>query len=96
MEDLRNRRVTVMGLGRFGGDCCFQMAGATGAEVLVTDKEKADALKGSVAQLDGLAIRFRLGEHRHEGFSERESCGRFAGGAADNVYLQTARAAGWF
>ena len=48
MDDLRNKRVTVAGLGRFGG----QIAAAKwlveqGAKVLVTDKSSADSLAPS-------------------------------------------------
>ncbi len=70
MQNLRNQRVTVAGLGRFGG----QIAAAKwlveqGAKVLVTDKSPAEKLGDSVAQLDGLGIEFRLGEHRAADFT---------------------------
>ena len=51
--NLQGKRVVVMGLGQFGGG-----AGATrflvsqGATVLVTDRDPADKLANSVAQLD--------------------------------------------
>lgn len=73
MLDVRNKRVTVAGLGRFGG----QVAAARWlverrARVLVTDKDPAEKLGDSVAQLAGLPIEFRLGEHREADFSSAD------------------------
>lgn len=64
MDSLANKRVVVMGLGRFGGGVgvtrwlCEQ-----GAAVVVTDLAKADDLASSIAQLDGLPVEYRLGGH---------------------------------
>jgi len=73
MQDVRNKRVTVAGLGRFGG----QIAAARwlveqGAKVLVTDLSPAEKLAESIKQLDGLPIEFRLGEHREEDFTSAD------------------------
>lgn len=65
MDDLKNKRITVAGLGRFGGGISVaRWLCAQGATVLVTDKDPADKLADSVKQLDGLDIQFVLGEHR--------------------------------
>jgi UDP-N-acetylmuramoylalanine--D-glutamate ligase len=73
MQDVRNKRVTVAGLGHFGG----QIAAARwlveqGAKVLVTDRSPANKLAESIRQLDGLPIEFRLGEHRDEDFTSAD------------------------
>lgn len=73
MIDPRGRRVTVMGLGRFGGGVgVVRWLAASGAEVLVTDALPAERLGGSVAALADLVeaglVRLRLGEHREEDF----------------------------
>lgn len=61
--DLRNKRVTVLGLGRFGGGIAVaRWLTQQGATVLVTDREDETSLADSVKQLDGLPITFRLGE----------------------------------
>jgi UDP-N-acetylmuramoylalanine--D-glutamate ligase len=70
MQDVRDKRVTVAGLGRFGG----QIAAARwlveqGAKVLVTDVSPLEKLADSVAQLEGLPIEYRLGGHREEDFA---------------------------
>src|SRR6478609_1414766 len=73
MHDVKGKRVTVFGLGHFGGGInvsrwlCQQ-----GARVLVTDKQTREDLKDSVAQLNGLPIEFRLGEHREEDFASAD------------------------
>lgn len=70
---LSNLRVTVAGLGRFGGGVAVaRWLVSQGARVLVTDKEPADALAASVAQLAGLPIEFVLGEHRERDFTDTD------------------------
>jgi UDP-N-acetylmuramoylalanine--D-glutamate ligase len=73
MEELKGKRITVAGLGRFGGGIeVARWLVSQGARILVTDKEPAEKLKDSVALLDGLPIEFRLGEHRIEDFTKAE------------------------
>jgi UDP-N-acetylmuramoylalanine--D-glutamate ligase len=67
MQDLKNKRVTVAGLGRFGG----QIAAARwlveqGAHVIVTDRSLPEQLAESVQQLEGLPIDFHLGRAARE------------------------------
>src|SRR5262247_3049956 len=55
LMDLSGRRVTVMGLGRFGGGLgVSRWLASRGADVLVTDLEPAEALPESVAKLRDL------------------------------------------
>jgi UDP-N-acetylmuramoylalanine--D-glutamate ligase len=69
MYEFRNKRVTVAGLGRFGGQiAAIKWLVEQGARVLVTDKEPAEKLAESVNQLENLPIHWRLGEHRLEDF----------------------------
>jgi UDP-N-acetylmuramoylalanine--D-glutamate ligase len=70
MHDVRGKRVTVAGLGRFGG----QLAAAKwlveqGANVLVTDTAPANSLTESIEQLRHLPIEWRLGEHVEADFT---------------------------
>jgi UDP-N-acetylmuramoylalanine--D-glutamate ligase len=64
INELAGKRVTVMGLGRFGGGIgvtrwlCDQ-----GARVTVTDQADAKALSNSIDQLAGLRIEYQLGGH---------------------------------
>ena len=70
LPPLNSRRVTVLGLGRFGGGIAVaRWLCEQGAIVTVTDRDSAESLAESVAKLDGLPIRFRLGEPRLEDFT---------------------------
>jgi UDP-N-acetylmuramoylalanine--D-glutamate ligase len=68
MNTLCGKRVTVMGLGRFGGGTgVTRWLAAQGARVTVTDMQPADKLTDSVNELNDLvqagAVSLRLGEH---------------------------------
>src|SRR5258706_10962315 len=70
MDDLRNKRVTVAGLGKFGGNiAAARWLVEQGARVVVTDKSPREKLIDSMRQLEGLPIEWRLGEQREEGFT---------------------------
>ncbi len=63
-DDFADRRVIVMGLGRFGGGVGVTRWLATrGADVLVTDTAAADRLTESVVSLADLQVRYQLGRH---------------------------------
>jgi UDP-N-acetylmuramoylalanine--D-glutamate ligase len=95
MIELRGKRVTVAGLGRFGG----QIAAARwlcgqGATVCVNDREPPEKLADSVAQLKGLPIEFRLGEQREADFSQADLVVASPAIAPHNPFLLAARRAG--
>ncbi|MFN9968544.1 MAG: UDP-N-acetylmuramoyl-L-alanine--D-glutamate ligase, partial [Phycisphaerae bacterium] len=74
MMNLEGLKVTVMGLGRFGGGAgVTRWLASQGATVLVTDIEPADKLKASVESLTDLTSRgivsLRLGEHNVSDFT---------------------------
>ena len=95
MQQVRGKRVTVFGLGRFGGGIAVSrwLAGQ-GAHVLVTDKDPAEKLAGSVAQLSGADVQFRLGEHREEDFTRADLVVASPAVPPHNPYLVAARDAG--
>jgi len=95
MIEIRDKRVTVAGLGRFGGGIsAARWLVDQGAQVLVTDQAKAETLENSIRQLDGLPVEFRLGEHREEDFSQADLVVASPAIAPTSKYLQAARAAG--
>src|SRR5437868_1806173 len=95
MDELHNKRVTVAGLGRFGGGIAVaRWLAERGARVLVTDKDSAEKLAGSVRQLAGLPIEFRLGEHRVEDFTSPDLVVISPAIAPSNEYLIAAKRAG--
>lgn len=74
MGDLSGKRVTVMGLGGFGGGVgVTRWLARQGAHVLVTDGKPADKLAASVAAVKDLvdagSVTLRLGEHREDDFT---------------------------
>jgi UDP-N-acetylmuramoylalanine--D-glutamate ligase len=99
--DLSGKRVTVMGLGRFGGGLgAARWLAGQGADVLVTDLEPAERLADSVQGLRDLVdrgtVRLRLGEHNVSDFT---ACDLVVASPAvprpwDNRYLRAAKAAG--
>ncbi len=64
MIEFSGQRVVVMGLGRFGGGIgVTRWLCGHGARVCVTDLSPPEALTGSISELEGLDIDFRLGGH---------------------------------
>src|SRR5436305_1141575 len=101
MRDLAGKRVTVMGLGRFGGGIgVTRFLAAQGADVLVTDTAPATDLADSVANISDLvdrgAVKLRLGEHNVSDFTATDLV--VANPAVpkpwDNRFLRSAEAAG--
>lgn len=101
MPDLTNQRITVMGLGRFGGGVgVTRWLCSHGADVLVTDTDPADKLTDSLAAIQPLIDRgqvtLRLGEHNVADFT---TCDRVVANVAvpkpwENRFLRAAEAAG--
>lgn len=99
--DLAGARVTVMGLGRFGGGLgVTRYLARQGAQVLLTDLASADALATPLATLTPLVERsdvtLRLGEHNVSDFT---TCDLVVASPAvprpwENRFLRAAQAAG--
>lgn len=95
MTELRNKRVTVAGLGHFGGGIeVARWLMAQGALVCVTDSKTADKLVESVRALDGLPIEFHLGGHRRDDFASVDLVVASPAIPPTNEYLAAAREAG--
>ncbi len=68
-SELDGLRATVMGLGLFGGGReLTEFLCRHGARVTVTDLRNAETLRPSIEALEGLPVRWVLGEHREEDF----------------------------
>jgi UDP-N-acetylmuramoylalanine--D-glutamate ligase len=95
VQEIRNKRVTVAGLGRFGGGIAVaRWLVENGARVLVTDEAPADKLRESVAKLDGLGVEFRLGEQRESDFTGADLVVASPALPPSSPYLRAAREAG--
>lgn len=100
--DIAGKRVTVMGLGHFGGGAGVTrwLAQSQGCEVLVTDQAPAEKLVDSVAEVQDLVdrgiVRLRLGEHNVSDFTDTDVV--VANPAVprpwENRFLRAAEAAG--
>lgn len=63
-------RVTVMGVGLFGGgEGAARYFAERGHEVLVTDLRSESELRGPLGRLQGLPVEFRLGAHEERDFA---------------------------
>ncbi|MGI5173590.1 UDP-N-acetylmuramoyl-L-alanine--D-glutamate ligase [Treponema sp. OMZ 840] len=93
-EQMKNLRITVMGLGlNGGGRAAASFFAERGARVTVTDLKSAEALRPSLEQLKCFSnIRFVLGEHRIEDFKSADIVIKNPGVKREgNVYLEHAK-----
>jgi len=68
-EDLKNKRITIMGLGlNQGGVGVARFLAKAGAKILVTDLKTEEELGPSLKKLKGFDIKYILGRHREEDF----------------------------
>jgi UDP-N-acetylmuramoylalanine--D-glutamate ligase len=92
--DLDGRRVTVQGLGLFGGGVgVARFLARRGARVTITDTRSAEELAPAIAALEGIPVRFVLGEHRREDFEGADLVVANPAVAPANAWLAIARAA---
>ncbi len=96
IEELKShRRVTVMGLGLFGGGVgAARFWSGLGAQVTVTDLKDRETLAPSVAALADTGCRLILGEHREEDFRDTDLVVVNPAVKPENQYIRLARAAG--
>ncbi|HVX29004.1 MAG TPA: UDP-N-acetylmuramoyl-L-alanine--D-glutamate ligase [Nitrolancea sp.] len=93
--ELIGKRALVMGIGtRQGGLGVTRYLLAAGADVTVTDLRDAASLAETLRELDGLPVRFVLGEHRREDFEQADLVVRNPGVPHDSPWLRIAREAG--
>jgi UDP-N-acetylmuramoylalanine--D-glutamate ligase len=74
VSDLKNKKVTVMGLGLHGGGIgTVRFLAAAGAKVIVTDLKSREELGVSLEKLkDVKGVEYVLGQHRTEDFTEAD------------------------
>jgi UDP-N-acetylmuramoylalanine--D-glutamate ligase len=93
--ELAGRRVTVMGLGLFGGGAgVTRYLARCGARVTVTDLRSAEELAPALRELAGLDVELVLGRHRVEDFARAELVVANPAVPPANAFLAAARAAG--
>ncbi|MBI5366882.1 MAG: UDP-N-acetylmuramoyl-L-alanine--D-glutamate ligase, partial [Planctomycetes bacterium] len=92
---LAGRKVTVMGLGLFGGGVgVARYLARQEADVTVTDLRPEKDLAESIAALAGYPVRFRLGGHDEQDFAAADLLVVNPGVPRSSPYIAAARAAG--
>ena len=94
-ESLSGCRAVVMGLGLHGGGVgVAQYLAAQGAVVTVTDLRDEGTLQPSLAELEGLPLRYVLGRHEDADFRHADLVLRNPAVPLDSPYLALAQEAG--
>ncbi len=95
IEDWTGKRVTVMGLGRFGGGVgAIRWLAGRGARVLVTDRAPADKLSAALRKIEHLPVELRLGRHEERDFGDADLVVVNPAVPDDNPFVAAARDAG--
>jgi UDP-N-acetylmuramoylalanine--D-glutamate ligase len=91
----KDKRVVIMGLGRFGGglDSALFMS-KVGARVLVTDLAGRNDLEDAICELKDYDIEYRLGEHREDDFRGAEILVVNPAVPLDNKFIKITRKSG--
>ncbi|MDE2217619.1 MAG: UDP-N-acetylmuramoyl-L-alanine--D-glutamate ligase [Planctomycetota bacterium] len=91
-NEFKNKKITVMGLGLFGGGVGIaQFLARQGAHVTVTDLRNADELSSSIKQLEDLPISYNLGEHNEADFVDTDMIIVNPAVPKDSKFLNVAR-----
>ncbi len=94
-EKFRNKSITIMGLGRFGGGLgAAKFLAENGALVTVTDLKEERELSESVSLLKNLGIRFVLGRHEIGDFTGADMVVVSPAVPGNSEYITEARKAG--
>ena len=92
---LAGRRVTVMGLGLFGGGAAAaRFLVREGADVTVTDLRDRTTLAAALVALEGLPVHLELGRHREQDFTETDLVVANPAVPPRSAFLALARSAG--
>jgi UDP-N-acetylmuramoylalanine--D-glutamate ligase len=91
----KDKKILVMGLGRFGGGVdVIKFACEKRAKVIVTDLAKREELAESIKQLEGLDVEYHLGSHEPADFEKADIVVVNPAVPLDNKFVQIARKAG--
>lgn len=92
MDDFRNKRITIMGLGlNSGGVGIARFMHLAGANLIITDLKTEEELKKAVDDLSDLKnIKFVLGQHKMEDFTEADMVIKNPGVPWNNQYITAA------
>jgi len=92
IEDLKGKKITVMGLGLLGGGLgAVRFLHKAGAKIIVTDIKSREDLAPSIEKLKDLKnIEYVLGQHRIEDFAKVDMVIKNPAARWDNKYIKLA------
>ncbi len=91
-QNLKNKKVVVMGLGLLGGGVeTVKWLVKKGAHVLVTDLKTKKELKDSLNKLKHLPVKYVLGKHREKDFAQADLIIKNPAVPRDSKYLKIAK-----
>ena len=94
-EDLKNKRITIMGLGlNQGGLGVARFLAKAGVKILVTDLKTEEELGPSLKKLKGFDIKYILGRHREEDFINTDMVIQNPAVPHNSKYLKIAQSQG--
>jgi len=94
-EDLKNKRITIMGLGlNQGGLGVARFLAKAGAKILVTDLKTEKELEPSLKKLKSFDIKYILGRHREEDFINTDMVIQSPAVPHNSKYLEIAQSQG--
>jgi len=92
LRDLKNKRITIMGLGlNQGGLGVARFLANTGANILVTDLKTKEELGLSLKKLKNFKVKYTLGEHKEEDFINTDLVIQNPAVPHNSKYLKIAR-----
>jgi len=94
-EDLKNKKITIMGLGlNQGGLGVARLLAKAGAKILITDLKTEKELEPSLEKLKDFDIKYILGRHREEDFINTDMVIQNPAVPHNSKYLKIARTHG--
>lgn len=91
-DNFKDKKITVMGLGLFGGGAGLaRFLAHRGAKLIITDLKTEEQLTSSLDTLDGLPAEFHLGGHKEEDFKDVDIVMVNPAVPRDSGFLQIAR-----
>lgn len=91
-EELKGKKITVMGLGLLGGGLgVVRFLHLAGAKIIVTDLKSKEELESSLEKLKDLrGIKYILGKHRIEDFTQVDMIVKNPAASWENKYIKLA------
>ncbi|TFG92895.1 MAG: hypothetical protein E4G71_01340 [Candidatus Atribacteria bacterium] len=92
LRDLKDKRITIMGLGlNQGGLGVARFLAKAGAHILITDLKTEEELGPSLKKLKGFDVKYALGQHRVEDFINTDLVIQNPAVPHNSKYLKIAR-----